>query len=344
MASTRDKFTGKMLERYNLNPNLLSNYDLDIKKITQVRQVFKLEGDQGIYCLKKCHYKVDQLLFIYSAMEHLIMHGFDRVGRILLNENNLPYVVDNGIVYYVGEWIDGKECSYKSKAELKAATLAMAEIHRASKGFKPIEGSCIREEWGKWPDNFRRRLKQMLEFKDFLMKKPLLTEFDQVYLVGVDYFYQEGLRALEILAHSEYFELVRQAKEDLCFCHHDMAHHNVIMKEKKAYLIDFDYCIYDVRIHDLGSLILRNIKRANWDIRKAEFILNIYNSVNPLQRRELKVLHGFMRFPQDYWQAAYTYYAENIGRPEKVLRKKLERNIRGRYSREQFFWNFCRLI
>ncbi|HEX2962737.1 MAG TPA: CotS family spore coat protein, partial [Ignavibacteriales bacterium] len=302
------------------------------------------EGDQGLFCLKKVHYKVDQLLFIYSAMEHLINNGFNRIGRILLNDDNLPYVTDQNDVYYVAEWVTGKECSYKSKAELKAATIAMAEVHKASKGFVPVEGSCIREEWGKWPGNFRGRLKQMLEFKDNLINKTELTEFDRVYLIGVDYFYQEGLRALDILAHSEYMDLVKEAKESLCFCHHDMAYHNVIMKDKMAYLIDFDYCIYDLRIHDLGSLILRNIKRANWDIRKAEFILNVYNSVNPLQKRELKVLSGFMRFPQDYWQAAYTYYAENIGRPEKVLRKKLERNIRGRYSREQFFWNLSRLI
>ena len=83
------------------------------------------------------------------------------------------------------------------------------------------------------------------------------------------------------------------------FCHHDTANHNfLITSELKIYLIDFDYCIFDTYLHDLGSIIIRNLKYGNWKLEKMEYILNIYNENIQLQKKSYIlyfVLWNFLR-------------------------------------------------
>lgn len=45
------------------------------------------------------------------------------------------------------------------------------------------------------------------------------------------------------------------------FCHHDYAHHNILVDDKNELnIIDFDYCILDSHLHDLASLLIRAMK------------------------------------------------------------------------------------
>lgn len=48
------------------------------------------------------------------------------------------------------------------------------------------------------------------------------------------------------------------------FCHHDYANHNILIdSENQIYIIDFDYCMLDTKLHDLASILIRVMKMAN---------------------------------------------------------------------------------
>jgi CotS family spore coat protein len=134
--------------------------------------------------------------------------------------------------------------------------------------------------------------------------------------------------------------LSEKARDEREFCHHDFAHHNVLIGENHTVsVIDFDYAICDVRAHDIASLILRNMKHTGWDGRTAQFILRAYDQTSKLMKGETDLIYGMLRFPQDFWEAGYFYYVER-NRPPEVLEKRLRKWIELRHNRSDFLQDF----
>ncbi|MHB8172793.1 MAG: CotS family spore coat protein [Thermincolia bacterium] len=315
-------------------------YGIETEKLKALGRISKIIARKGTYGLKLFDYPIEEFLYINSAMEYVVKRGFDRIGRFLLTGSGKSYFSTPSGKFFVCRWIEGKECDYQRLGELSAATIALAELHMAAKGFKFYPDTDLRSNWGKWPKNFQQRAAHLLEFKARVEEKNSRTKFDQLFLQEVEYFYDEAQKAISLLAESPYRELVKAGEDERGFCHHDMAYHNVIIQKKQGYLIDFDYCLGDLRIHDLTSLILRNLKKCNWDVRRGEFILEKYDLVSTVSPREIAVMKAMMLFPQDFWQYSFTYYAEDIGRTEIESLKRLERAVRMKRDRAAFLRDF----
>lgn len=334
----------KNYSKYNLDPGILKNYDFEVQNIIQLRKtVFQLDTKSGVKALKGVHYPMGELLFMFSAMEHLYAKDFVRLARINRTKDGVPFVPYGGSYYFVTDWVSGREADYGLEQDLQATVITLAQLHKASRGLQPLPGSYLKTELGRWPENFHRRGEQLQEFAWEAKRKREKTKFDRLFLKEVDSYYLEAQEAQTALAGTSYWELVRIAQQECGFCHHDMAYHNVIIKDGQGYLIDFDYCLCDMRIHDLASLIIRNMKKHNWDIFVAERILKYYHGQFPLFQKEFKVMHAFMMFPQDFWQVAWTYYREDIGRTEKESINRLERAIKMNNDRRSFLDSFGRM-
>ena len=125
------------------------------------------------------------------------------------------------------------------------------------------------------------------------------------------------------------------------FCHHDYANHNVLIdKNDELNIIDFDYCLLDTHIHDLASLLIRCMKDGNWSNDKAQLVLNSYSKTHSLYEEELKLIKGFIRFPQGFWQIGLQYYWEQQPWGEDFLLNKINKYLKDRNEREKFVDNF----
>lgn len=333
------------INRY-IKQEVIDAYGLEIDWIEPVRKVYRLiTKDRKILAYKKINYRIPELLFVNSAMEYLFNKGFTKLGRFITTQEGLPYFEYNDEIFVISNWVDGKEGDYNVKSDLNSTIKTLAELHEVSKGFKPVEGSHIRSEWGHWINKFAHRRDQLVEFKELILNKTNRTEFDNLYLQFYRYFYNNAKEAVEILKKSPYFELCEKFSTENPFCHHDMAYHNVIIDSNGvANLVDFDYCVCDLRIHDIGSLIIRNLKDFGWEIDRASYILEQYHRLQPIDTDEIKVMQGFIHFPQDFWQVAFTYYCEDIGRSEKESKRRLLRAIKIRKDRERFLKQYHLLI
>lgn len=95
------------------------------------------------------------------------------------------------------------------------------------------------------------------------------------------------------------------------FCHHDYANHNILIdSENQIYIIDFDYCMLDTKLHDLASILIRVMKNGKWDLKSAELILNSYRKESYIDKESIPIIAAFMEFPQDYWQIGIQHYWE----------------------------------
>lgn len=331
----------EFLGGYNLDVNLFEAMGLKVKQIIPVRSVYRIVTDKGFFCLKKLRFPIEDMGFIFEAVDHLKQKGFGNAFSVVRQKNGDSFIDFKEEKYFLTEWIDGRECDFLNPMDLDAAIEVLANLHKASEGYAPDVCPMDRCYFGRWPENFSRRIDEMRLIKDKVLAKPDKGEIDRIYLDYVDMCINDGEEALRLLDKTDYKELSGDAALKGSFIHHDFAHHNILHTfDGRTYVVDFDYCIMDIRMHDVGSLIIRNMKKSNWDVDKAMSILESYDGRNPISSRELRVLAPFFLFPQDFWMISRQYYIERKDWDEEDYVDKMNTKSEYTQMRRRFIEEF----
>ena len=311
-------------------------YLLQVDKIEKIKNSYKVKTNKGLYGIKVIKYHYPHFYFIFSAINHLKNRGFKKIPDIIKTKDNLGYIKLGDRYAYLNNWIDSRSCDYSNLNDLRLASEALGELHRCSEGFIINNNMRPRIGWFSWIDVFKTRCDEIIDFRNRIYQKAYKSEFDEIYLEAIEEELDKGRRAIEELKKNNYIDIMNKEVMKRGFCHHDYAHHNVLVNDNKVNIIDFDYCILDTHIHDLASLIIRSLKDGKWRKETYEYILNSYSNTHYLYEEEVKLLKGFIRFPQGFWQIGLQYYWEQQPWGEDFLVNKLNKYLRDRDNRENF--------
>lgn len=320
------------------------NYGLSPVKIEKIKNIYKITCDNRTYSLKVIPYSKERLNFILGAYKHLIEKGLCEVLDIIRTKDGCDFIeIDNGYAY-LNKFFDSRTVSYDNPFELSLSAKALARLHKFSQGFKINEEMDIRALWGLWPLNFKNKERDILSFKKEIINKKEKTDFDLGYLSLIDDEVVSIEQSLERIINSNYESLMKEEVVLEGFCHHDFAHHNVLINNNlDIKIIDFDYLILDSHLHDLSSLIIRKMRYNKWSIEDALFIMKSYNSEYRIKDEELKVMGGFIQFPQDFWQVGIQYYVEKQPWGEDFFNKKIEKIYLDREGKASFINKFDKI-
>lgn len=318
-----------------LPKGIINNYDFKVDKYVKVREVFMLYTDKGLKCLKKVDKKKESIMFMHEVKEHLVEKGFIYIDRFDLSKQRLPFVEEDSI-YVVTNWIGGRECEFCNPIDLRKATEALAYFHKTMNDFKITSNTIeVKDNLGKWEDDFYKRKNELVRLKK--EAKKLRFEFDRTYLEGYNHSLEMANMAISMLKKSSYKSLVQIAKHQNGFCHKDYTYHNIVMgDDNNTYIIDFDYCCFELRIYDLASFIMKNMRKTNWDVDCAKEILGFYNNINPLSQEEYDTMKVLFVFPQKYWRVANRFYNKKHSHMDVSLYRK----IREITMQEEYKHNF----
>jgi len=321
---------------------ILDQYPLSIRNVTFVQEdVFKVETFRGDFCLKRGDKRQPKMLFIYSVLQHLINSGFKKVSAPVPTKNNDPLVVFKDEVYLLTKWVPGISCDFRRDRHLAAAARTLAEFHLVSRGVDVLPGGKARVMYWKWPEIFKKRINDLRFFRQLVEGKNVLTDFEKRFLKYADYFISMGEKAWQVLMMSAYEKIARDAENEHTFTHRDVAARNfIIHPDGEAYLIDFDYCRYDVRVTDMVRLIERTLKDFKWDMAKADFILGEYNKMYPLEQEQYLVMLAFFLFPQKFWRISDRYFRKPKRWQEEGYLKKISSVTRKLERKERFVEEF----
>jgi CotS family spore coat protein len=316
-------------------------YGLNIIELEKVKNVYRIKTTEDDYCLKMIKYEFPHFWFIVSAIKHLQNNGFDKVPEIIRTQDKMDYMSIDNLNAYLTKWINARECNYDNPIDLSLAAVKLAELHNKSEGFRVTDRMKPRVYWYKWIETFGTRIDEILDFKKRIGLKAEKTEFDYLYLSAMQEELNRAQSAIENLRKSSYVEKVNDEIRKSGFCHHDYAHHNVLIEEDGSInIIDFDYCILDINLHDLSSLLIRRMKNGKWDIDNALSILDSYGSARKVDKRDNKIMAAFIEFPQDYWQLGIQYYWEGPLKSEEFFVKKLNKIYEDREEKQEFINEF----
>ncbi len=319
------------------------NYHIEFNNIKKIKNVYKIDNGHISYCLKVIKYDFNHFLFILNCIKHLQHNGFNKIPKIIQTKNNKDYIKIENNYAYMTPWINSRECNYNNPVDIATAACELGQLHKRSKGFYLTKDMNPRIGWFKWPNTFNTRIKEILDFKDRIFKKYKMDEFDKLYLDVMEEEINIARDSINSLLKTEYFNKMSEEIKLKGFCHHDFAHHNVLIdKSGGVNIIDFDYCILDSKLHDLSSLMIRVMKNGKWDIDISRIILNSYSKEETIDERDLPIMASFIEFPQDYWQIGIQYYWEQQPWSKEFFINKLKKIEKDIEDRQEFVDDFRR--
>ena len=308
-----------------IEKEIASNYKLAVKNIAPLRDAHILNTSKGKKLIKKTKLPPERIIFIHAAKEYLYNNNFTNLDRYVCTIDNLPYFIFENNVYTITDLFDGRECNFDDSRDVANAAILLASMHKASKGFSKPPNCIPRDEIGKLPVYFKKRLDDIKRLRNIAKKEG--SKFDYLYLKHFDFFFSLGQSGLEQIQSSKYNELVEIARNEGSICHHDFTYHNIICSENKTYAINFDYCCFELCIYDLANFLRRKMRKCKWDHDEAKIILDKYRSVNDLNKSEFEVLKTILQFPQKFWRVANKYYNSKRSWSEKSYLSKLQEVI-----------------
>lgn len=315
---------------------MFKKFGLKVTDLVPLRNVYLLFTNKGKKILKKVEYSKENLQFIYNAVEY-IRRGFDRVISFTKTLEGDIYAIFNGELYCVMDVAEGREAEFSNPIDVSIAVRSLAEMHRASEGYRNnYPEKCMA---GRTIDNFKRRLQELKFFKELALLHEYKSNFDGVFLAHVDSYIKEVEDSIKLLSATPYFKLCSEEDKKV-ICHHDLADHNILINEDKAFFIDFDFAMIDLRVHDLCNFINKAVKNFAFDLDKANSIVEEYSAINPLDRRELEVLKALLSFPEDFYSISKDYYARRKEWEEETFLDRLLRKLEYKEDRDEFLDKF----
>lgn len=324
---------------------VLSLFGLQLKSIRPIRKIWRVETNTGYQYIKKSKLTPVELQFIFEALEYLYARSFPGILRLAVSKQGSPFAAYQGELYILTDWVFSREVDFGILMDLKQAARFLAEFHYYSEGFSPQTIIPSRTAWLDWPTKMALRLQQLNDFRAKALAEAGDSAFSRLYLSYHDFYRRQAEAAYQALLNSPYYEVASAAAAAGSFCHHDYSGRNLLRTfDNRLILVDFDYSLLDLRIHDLINLIVRNLKHSRWDPAVCRFILKEYQQVLPLTEAEIEVMRILLIWPHDFWQMGLQYYHEKLPWPKERFIKKLESKINDRLERENFLKEFTRVV
>jgi CotS family spore coat protein len=316
---------------------ILSGFGLKFIDSVPTRKVFHIMTPFSEFALKPTRLTPRELSFIQSAVTHLKGCGLP-VAALTPTVNGDLSISYRSHRYILMPWFPGREADFNRQRELLFGVKIMARIHRDGGGFFPKTFPEGRFLWGRWPGRFASRLCQLREFYSMGLGKK--ETFDRLYRRYLSDFYRQGEYALEYLSATDYLEISAAEEYRGYLCHHDLSDRNLLLNPENCCLLDFDYCLSDLRLHDLANLMLRILRHDDWQWERARWLLMVYHRQYPMTTEHLQILHAFLSWPQDFWQIGLQYYIERQPWPMSRFLKSLHRRIKDEPARQYFLTHF----
>ncbi|MDO6355772.1 CotS family spore coat protein [Caloramator sp. CAR-1] len=325
----------KFLADFFLDDRMFDEFDLKVNEAHPVRSVFVLTTNQGIKILKKVKYPLEDLEFIYNSLNK-IRENYPYVINFRLTKEGKPYLIYNDEVYVVLDCVEGREALYQNPLDLKNVAMALAKFHEASRDIGYYDKKSL---VGKMVERLLNRIKDLEKFKEIANMHYYKTEFDKIFLENVDINIEKSKEAVDYLKGTQDRHI-----KDYVFCHHDLAHHNVLMgNDDNVYFLDFDLCILDTRVHDLANFINKALKDNAFTIETINIILDNYNKISKLTKEEINILYAYLLFPKDFYDISRDYYLRTKQWDEDEYVEKLIRKAAYKDDKERVLKGFKKI-
>lgn len=326
-----------MEDRYQ---EVLKKYPLKVYNIYRARGAHLLETDNGLKLFKCFEGSRNRALFEHNVKEHLYMHGYYNTDLYVKTlENDIIAEDQSGCRYIIKNWFMGEECNLKELSQIEKASANLARLHSILRGVELTKEQIEYNVTDNLPETFEKRNRELKRVKSYIRDKRQKNEFEVIYLNFYNEFYDQGVEAIKKLSNSDYKQIAEDSVSQKIVCHGNYTYHNIIMLKNKYETLsrsytssgwvsrpsvsaadvssewneaiattNFEKSHIGLQITDLYHFIRKVMEKNDWDILYGSNIIEAYDRIQPISKRELKILYVLLLYPEKFWKITNFYY------------------------------------
>ncbi|WP_426349371.1 CotS family spore coat protein [Alloiococcus sp. CFN-8] len=320
----------------------LSHYKCIPKYVYRKRSAYKIVAEEGIFCLKRMRSGEEKVKNGYLVSEELLRSNFIYLAKYITTKDKKLFVVEQGYLFYMTTWIDGREANLNNINEAMRAVRLLAIFHKEVQKVR-YNKLNLRNNYLNYNREWKRKLKDLSKYSEIIDKKIIPTEFDKAYKDEISIAYKYGLNALELISNYTYNKINNM---ETGICHDSYYYQNLIMFQDQLYIIDLDSLILSFQVLDLAKLIRRLMYKDEyyWDFSKARILIEEYDKVKRLLKSELYLIMAVVAFPHRFWKLGRKRYVKGSFWTEDRYLKKLRKIQNCRVLYESFLKDFLNYI
>ena len=318
------------LEGWNVedrNQEIVSKYELVIYNTYRTRGALLLETNQGLKLM--CNYEGsdNRIEFEDSLKRFLLTQGYFFVDSFVRNDSGAIITTNSfGEKFVIKDWFDGEECNLKKDDKIRLAAGNLADLHRHLTGVL-VDDDCRKYNVQQnLMELFEKRTRELKRVKTYIRERKQKNNFEVTYLGVCEEFYKDALIAIDLLRDLSYEEMLKESVEKGCICHGNYTYHNVLVLNQSLVneelchaaelcgcdrfvaTTNFEKAVFGLQVTDLYQFIRKAMEKNDWNVSVGNRILEEYQKVKPLSKKEMKLLYILLLYPEKFWKITNFYY------------------------------------
>lgn len=284
-----------------LSRELISQYDLNVKKYQYLRSSYFLDTNKGKFTLRRVDLTKEQIGFSYEVDTHLNQYRFDRLNSIYGTKKKTPYALLGDETYIMQTYKPCEETDFKDYNDLKGIILVLARFHKEA---THVDSQIRSPEAIKMKNIYEYYLKRQSENNK--LKKNMVTlkqksNFEFMFLEECDVYRRLEDMALKNIDYDLACRLIQSVRENKQVAHKDFTYHTVNKTAEKEYIISqLDVCNYDIQILDLAQILSKIMQKNDWDKQILYNLIQEYDKKRTISPDEMRLLKFLMTYPDKY--------------------------------------------
>lgn len=321
--------------------DVLDAYSFHVDRVCRGRGAFICETDQGLKLVKAWHRSPQRLELEQLVKYRIRDRGYYYIDQFVPNkEGRYLNVNQDGQLYAVRDWFEGRECDVRNAADVLAAVRQLASLHMLMRNSDMCEERLRQFTYEDTRQIFIKRQKEIKAIYSYIRRKKQWNDFEKLFMRLYGESMQEAETALALLEEFPFDGLRKSAIEDRTLCHGDFNHHQVILNRKFTAVVNFDRMHVDIQVKDLYQFLRKVMEKNNWDQSLGFMIVDTYRSVKPLSHDEMFALYALLVFPEKFWKIANRYYNSRKSWLSGINYEKLCRLVKMTEQRKCFLHTF----
>lgn len=291
---------------------VVKQYPVQLTGKRRIRGAILLEAKEGLFTL--VHYKEGdrKLLFQERVKQELIQQGYPFIDEGIRNNNQELLTKDSmGNRWLMKRWYLGRECNLRDETDMLQSTGHLAKLHTLM--HCPADETEELLEDGITSDKdlqvlLERHMREIKRVYNYIRGKKKRNEMEICILNLFQKFYDQAGFANMYIDEIDYHSLFSQCIRERRVYHGSYNYHNIIFQERQIITTNFDKADMGIQIVDLYDFIRKIMEKNGWNIHQGVKILDAYQKVRPLEKREAKLLYVLLLFPEKFWKQINFYY------------------------------------
>jgi spore coat protein I len=293
---------------------VLKNYTLVIYEVCTIQNkpsatVWKVKTQDGMLCLKRLKQPYHKVLFYVNAQNHIKESG-GNVPKIITDKNGELIVIHNNQLFFLCEWLHGKELNFANFSNLHASITSLAGFHASSKDCHPPVGFDTSFIMAKLMMQYNSMTESLSKWKEASKEIPL--PYHMEFMKHIDSILVLSCIAKDLLLNFGNINFNALDSISPVLSLKNFSKEKIIFTEKGVFIIDLMGAIFDFPVKEIRRMIGKHAEvKRQWSTEDISLIVEYYESINPLTKVEKELLYIDLFYPHWFFSLVRNLFHKN---------------------------------